>query len=75
MDPELDPDTLVRGTDPGIRIRTKMSRIPNPDFCCTAKSPLGCRAETRIRNSNPKPPYPKLILVTWRGPLESSSTP
>jgi hypothetical protein len=29
-DPELepDPDPLVRGTDPGIRIRTKMSRIP-----------------------------------------------
>ncbi len=28
---ELDPDTLVRGTYPGIRIqiRTKMSRIPN----------------------------------------------
>jgi hypothetical protein len=27
----LDPDLLVRGTDPGIqiRIRTKMSRIPN----------------------------------------------
>jgi hypothetical protein len=28
-DPELDPDSLVKGTDPGIRIRTKMSRIPN----------------------------------------------
>ncbi len=30
-DPELDPypDPLVRGTDPEIRIRTKMSRIPN----------------------------------------------
>jgi hypothetical protein len=26
-DPELDP--LVRGADPGIRIRTIMSRIPN----------------------------------------------
>ncbi len=26
-DPE--PDQLVKGTDPGIRIRTKMSRIPN----------------------------------------------
>jgi hypothetical protein len=24
-----DPDPLVRGTDPEIRIRTKMSRIPN----------------------------------------------
>ncbi len=31
-DPELDPDPLVRGTDPGIRIRTKMSRIPNTGF-------------------------------------------
>jgi hypothetical protein len=28
-DPELDPDPLVKGMDPGIRIRTKMSRIPN----------------------------------------------
>jgi hypothetical protein len=29
--PELDPYPLIRGTDPGIRIRirTKMSRIPN----------------------------------------------
>jgi hypothetical protein len=25
----LDPDLLVRGTDPRIRIRTKLSRIPN----------------------------------------------
>ncbi len=33
-DPELDPDPLVRGTDPGIRIRirTRMSRIPNTGF-------------------------------------------
>ncbi len=30
-DQELDPDPLVRGTDPGIRIRTKMSRITNTD--------------------------------------------
>ncbi len=31
--PELDPDLLVRGTDPQIQIRicTKMSRIPNND--------------------------------------------
>jgi hypothetical protein len=34
LDPEPDPDPLVRGTDPGIliRIRTKMSGIPNTDF-------------------------------------------
>ncbi len=31
-DPELDPDPLVRGKDPRIRIRTKMSRIPNTGF-------------------------------------------
>ncbi len=35
LDPELDPDPdpLVRSTDPGIRIRirSKMSRIPNTD--------------------------------------------
>jgi hypothetical protein len=30
-DLELDPDPLVRGTDPRIRIRTKKSWIPNPD--------------------------------------------
>ncbi len=28
-DPELDLDSSVRGTDPRIRIRTKMSQIPN----------------------------------------------
>jgi hypothetical protein len=27
--PDPHPDLLVRGTDPRIRIRTKMSRIPN----------------------------------------------
>ncbi len=26
-----DPDPLVRGTDPRIQIRTKMSRIPNTE--------------------------------------------
>jgi hypothetical protein len=25
----MNPDPFVRGTDPRIRIRTKMSRIPN----------------------------------------------
>ncbi len=30
-DPELDPDLFVRGMDPLIRIRTKMSRISNTD--------------------------------------------
>jgi hypothetical protein len=33
LDPDAeqdpDPDPLVRGEDPRIRIRTKMSRIPN----------------------------------------------
>jgi hypothetical protein len=29
LDPEPDPDPLDRGKDPGIRIRTKMSWIPN----------------------------------------------
>jgi hypothetical protein len=28
-DPVPDPDALVKGADPGIQIRTKMSRIPN----------------------------------------------
>jgi hypothetical protein len=29
QDPAPDPDSLVRGTDPRIRIRTKMSQIHN----------------------------------------------
>ncbi len=33
MDPELDTEPLVRGTDPRIRIRTNMSRIPNTGLC------------------------------------------
>jgi hypothetical protein len=32
MDPDQDPDPLVRVTDPGIRIHTKLSRIPNTGF-------------------------------------------
>ncbi len=40
-DPELDPDPvpLARGTDPGIRIRTKMSRIPNTACWGASRSP------------------------------------
>jgi hypothetical protein len=36
LDPELDPvpESLVRGADAGIRIRTKMSRIPNTAWNC-----------------------------------------
>ncbi len=30
LDP--DPDPLVKSADPGIRIRTKMSRIPNTEY-------------------------------------------
>ncbi len=30
-DPDSNPDPLVRGTDPRIRISTKISRIPNTD--------------------------------------------
>jgi hypothetical protein len=29
-----DPGLSVRGTDPGIQIRTKMSQIPNSDAHC-----------------------------------------
>jgi hypothetical protein len=32
QDPEPDPDPLVRGRDPRIRIRTKMSWIHNTGF-------------------------------------------
>jgi hypothetical protein len=32
LDQGLDPDPFVGDTDSGIRIRTKMSRIPNTGF-------------------------------------------
>jgi hypothetical protein len=43
-DPETDPDPLFRGTDPGIRIRTKMSRIPN-----TVSQVVSLRFEFQVR--------------------------
>jgi hypothetical protein len=39
LDPEPDPDPLVRDSDPGIRIRTKMSRIPT--LAQTLKAKIG----------------------------------
>jgi hypothetical protein len=43
LDPELDPDqdpsVTVRGKDPRIRIRTRMSRIPNTDMRIRTKAP------------------------------------
>jgi hypothetical protein len=47
--PPPDPDPLVRGTDPGIRIRirTKMSEIPNTGY--RWKHPL---AQLRVRVHN-----------------------
>ncbi len=46
-DPEPDPDPLVRGTDPGvrIRIRTKMSRIPNTATHIPFDEPISVRVE------------------------------
>jgi hypothetical protein len=46
-DPELDPDPLVRGTDPVIRILTKMSRIPNT-ACNTPPPPPPPRLEREV---------------------------
>ncbi len=37
--PDLHPDPIVRGTDPWIRIRTKMSRIPNTGSDTLIRSP------------------------------------
>jgi hypothetical protein len=37
-DPELDPDPIVRGMDPGIRIRTKISRVQNTGVLCPPKT-------------------------------------
>jgi hypothetical protein len=47
---EPDPDPLVRGTDWGIRIRTKMSRIPNTAlrrYFFYLESPLSIRIRCR----------------------------
>jgi hypothetical protein len=40
LDPEPVPDPLVRVTDPGIRIRTKMSEDPQHWYClyCGSRS-------------------------------------
>jgi hypothetical protein len=61
LDPEPDPDPLVSGTDPGIRIRTKMSRIPNTgktkkisgnhDTCVRVGAGSGAGAEINIYGS------------------------
>jgi hypothetical protein len=37
-DPEPDLDLLVSGTDPQLRIRTKLSRIPNTASCPSCHS-------------------------------------
>jgi hypothetical protein len=42
LDPDPHPDPLVRGLDPWIRIRTKMSWIPN-----TCRYPTHLHAGTR----------------------------
>jgi hypothetical protein len=44
-DPEPDPDPSVRGTDPEIRIRTKMSRIPN-----TGRNSTFCASKLRTKS-------------------------
>jgi hypothetical protein len=39
---DADPDPLVRGTDPGIRIRAKMSRITNTGLKVSKKKDRKC---------------------------------
>jgi hypothetical protein len=39
LDPNPDPDPLLRGTDPRIRIRTEMSRNPNTGFSSLCSRP------------------------------------
>ncbi len=53
MDP--DPDPLVRGTDPSIRIRTKMSRNPFPN---TVYTYIIKRLKTRVIKGN-------AVCVVW----------
>jgi hypothetical protein len=53
QDPDLNPDPLVRGIDPRIRIHSKMSWIRNTDFHTrpTSVADLGCLSRTRILGS------------------------
>ncbi len=61
LDPDPETDPLVRGTDPGIRIRTKMSRNPNTGFSIIKVSLLSnCRFIKKIDESTPYLPYPKV---------------
>ncbi len=69
-----DPDPLVIGTDPGIRIRTKMSRIPTLIFLdfskeyeyAVALAPLELNRELRAHSS------PKNMLLTITKTIRSS---
>jgi hypothetical protein len=69
-----DPDPLVIGTDPGIRICTKMSRIPNTDIqdfskeyeYAVALAPLELNRELRAHA------FPKNMLLTISKTIRSS---
>ncbi len=62
-DPELDPDPLVRGTDPGSR-RTKMSQIPNTGSLCPGIAVSGSGAGALV-----VPPLAAQLALRfgWRG--------
>ncbi len=60
MDP--DPDPLVRDTDPRIRIRTKMSRIPNtPILYCKKFNPRSVKTGVSL-TINCKTVYDVMLL-------------
>ena len=56
QDPHPDPDPLVRGIDPWIRIRVKISRICNAvkENCCLFRSALGMGGSSLHRCTLPK---------------------
>jgi hypothetical protein len=80
QDPDLDP--LVRGTDPQIRIRTKMSRIQNtasntntPDHCSESKLKIlkqGFISYSRLTGI--QPPHFQAIIIWVDSPCKKENT-
>ncbi len=62
QDRYLDPDPLVRGTDPIIRIRIRTKSVTDLEHCfrliCIWKAP-----RTRHRVTNPKSPFSTILTL------------
>ncbi len=73
-DPELDPDPdpLVRSTDPGIRIRTKMLRIPPTLRCGRVRhTPVRYLGDSDVRDEGVELVGGVLVLVPQPGQADA----